>query len=321
MCTKGSSPSLLFWFVFFSFHFLFRFFLFFFLFRFFLFLCLFVLWWCVVVCGLCCCDVVCCRGVVCCWRCVVVVCCGVFGLCCVVVVCCGVSRWKTSVCAFKTSACVRSKRLRVFRHHAHILFSMCAWCRHTRETFWTYTRRRFECTHGGSLSPLFLPFSLSLSLSSLSFSLSLFLSFSLSLFSFLFHLPLSCWRFLQSFALPDRAVQLQLPWVKQAERNVKNDLHVSIAKRLHTIFAHFFEKNALPSMMFAFRSLWPSTMTSCFFASRCCFKHFSRLQALLEMWNQVGLEVSKSAWNSYENQKTWSHCGRSKASKSKHHGR
>ena len=41
----------------------------------------------------------------------------------------------------KTSPCVRSKRPRVFRHHAHMCFNMCAWCR--------YTRGRFESTHGG----------------------------------------------------------------------------------------------------------------------------------------------------------------------------
>ena len=49
-------------------------------------------------------------------------------------------RERPSVCAFKTPACVRSKRPRVYRHHAHMLKSMCAWCR--------YTRRRFECTRG-----------------------------------------------------------------------------------------------------------------------------------------------------------------------------
>ena len=37
--------------------------------------------------------------------------------------------------------CVRSKRPRVYRHHAHMLKHMCAWCRHTRG--------RFECAHGG----------------------------------------------------------------------------------------------------------------------------------------------------------------------------
>ena len=44
----------------------------------------------------------------------------------------------------KTPPCVDSKRPRVCRHHAHMLKSMCACCRHTRG--------RFECTHGGVLS-------------------------------------------------------------------------------------------------------------------------------------------------------------------------
>ena len=38
--------------------------------------------------------------------------------------------------------CVRSKRPRVFRHHAYMFQHMCAWCWHTRG--------RFECTHGGA---------------------------------------------------------------------------------------------------------------------------------------------------------------------------
>ena len=38
------------------------------------------------------------------------------------------------------SPCVHSKRHRVYRHHAHMLKHLCAWCR--------YTRRRFERTHG-----------------------------------------------------------------------------------------------------------------------------------------------------------------------------
>ena len=41
---------------------------------------------------------------------------------------------------FKTSPCVDSKRARVYRHHAHMLKHVCAWC-------W-YTRRRVERTHG-----------------------------------------------------------------------------------------------------------------------------------------------------------------------------
>ena len=53
-----------------------------------------------------------------------------------------------------------------------------------------------------------------------------------------------------------------------------------------------------------------------FFASRTCFQHFSRLQK-----KQCSLTSRKSAWNSYEKEKTWNHCGRSKASKSRHHGK
>ena len=49
-----------------------------------------------------------------------------------------------SVCTFKTSPCVDSKRHRVYRHHAHMLKHMCAWCR--------YTRRRLEPTHGDVLN-------------------------------------------------------------------------------------------------------------------------------------------------------------------------
>ena len=49
-----------------------------------------------------------------------------------------------SVCGFKTSPCVRSKRPRVYRHHAYMFQHMCAWCRHTRG--------RLECTHGDVLN-------------------------------------------------------------------------------------------------------------------------------------------------------------------------
>ena len=44
-----------------------------------------------------------------------------------------------SVCPLKTP-CVRSKRPRVYRHHAHMLTHVCAWC--------PYTRGLFERTHG-----------------------------------------------------------------------------------------------------------------------------------------------------------------------------
>ena len=47
----------------------------------------------------------------------------------------------SSVCPSQKPPCVDSKRPRVYRHHAHMRYHMCAWCR--------YTRGRFECTHGG----------------------------------------------------------------------------------------------------------------------------------------------------------------------------
>ena len=120
---------------------------------------------------------------------------GVWGVCrCV---CVGVCRcvcrcllWcvtlKTSVCAFNTSPCVRSKRPRVYRQHAHMFFS----CGHVAGTHGDVLNAHTEAflnahTEGLSLSSLFPPFSLSLSLS-LSSPFSLFLSSSLSLFSFIF---------------------------------------------------------------------------------------------------------------------------------------
>ena len=50
---------------------------------------------------------------------------------------------KIPVCRFRTLPCVHSKCTRVYRHHAHMLKHMCAWCRHTRG--------RIECTHGGCI--------------------------------------------------------------------------------------------------------------------------------------------------------------------------
>ena len=67
----------------------------------------------------------------------VVVLCGVCGVLCVW---CGV--WR-GLARRKKPPCVDSNRPRVYRHHAHMCYHMCAWCR--------YTRRRFESTHGGFL--------------------------------------------------------------------------------------------------------------------------------------------------------------------------
>ena len=92
---------------------------------------------CVALCG----AVVCCVSVKCCVRVVCVLCVRV-GVCvsvcvwcvcrcvcvCVCVSCvCRCLLWcgtlKTSVCAFNTSPCVRSKCPRVYRQHAHMFFS------------------------------------------------------------------------------------------------------------------------------------------------------------------------------------------------------
>ena len=56
---------------------------------------------------------------------------------CVVVVVCTLKNpvctfQSVPVCTFSTSPCVRSKRLRVYRDHLHMLKPMCAWCRCTR---------------------------------------------------------------------------------------------------------------------------------------------------------------------------------------------
>ena len=77
---------------------------------------------------------------------------GVRGLCGVCVCVCFV--WCVCVCFVwcgvwrdlargKNPPCVDSKRPRVYRHHAHMLKHMCAWCRNTRG--------RFERTHGDVL--------------------------------------------------------------------------------------------------------------------------------------------------------------------------
>ena len=74
-----------------------------------------------------------------CWWCVCVVVCVVVCVLCVCGVVWCVAVWsgtlKTPCVDSKTPPCVDSKRPRVCRQHAHMLFSMCAWCRHTRGRF------------------------------------------------------------------------------------------------------------------------------------------------------------------------------------------
>ena len=120
-----------------------------------------------VVCVCCCC---CCGGVYvvlwCCVFCVVV--CGMVW-CCVVRWCGAAWHAKKKTCRFKTPPCVPAKRPHVF--------NMRASCR--------YTRRRFECTHGGVLDMSTGGGASLLSFSSFLLSLpSLFSSFVLFLFLF-----------------------------------------------------------------------------------------------------------------------------------------
>ena len=71
---------------------------------------------------------------------VLVLVCNVWCVVSVVCVWCGLARGKPSVCRFKTSPCVGSKRLRVYRQNARMLNTCARFCR--------YTQRRFEPTHG-----------------------------------------------------------------------------------------------------------------------------------------------------------------------------
>ena len=141
----------------------------------------------------------------------------VVGVVCVVV--CGVAH-REKVCRFKTPPCVRSKRLRVYQHHAHMCYHMRAWCR--------YTRGRFERTHGGvsnlhtgeggreeeeerrggSSSVLLVK------MARVEFSRASEVHrkkpLDLNHFQFENRSRTTCPRVLQSFAVPDQAVELQL---------------------------------------------------------------------------------------------------------------
>ena len=111
----------------------------------------------------------------------------------------------------KTPPCVHSKRPRVCRHHAHMCFNMWACCR--------YTRERLERTHGDGLNGeegarVVIVSSAYQNLPTMGHQV-------LQRFTkrYLWILPISKFenrsrttrsRFLQSFASPDKAVQLQL---------------------------------------------------------------------------------------------------------------
>ena len=144
-----------------------------------------------------------------CWWCVCRRVCSRVCLCGVVwcgVVWCGACRvvWhaENPVCGLKkTPPCVDSKRPRVCRQHAHMLFNTCARCRHTRG--------RFEWTHGGqgdvivSSVPKFAHVGSSLGPRGQK-------PMHLTHFQLENRSRTTRSRFLKSFALPDEAVQLQL---------------------------------------------------------------------------------------------------------------
>ena len=69
--------------------------------------------------------------------------------CVCVRVACVVWHAENPVCPFDAPPCVHSKRPRVCRQHAHMLFNMCAWCRCTRGRFERAHGNGFGCAHGG----------------------------------------------------------------------------------------------------------------------------------------------------------------------------
>ena len=110
-----------------------------------------------------------------------------------------------------TSPCARSQRPRVCQLHANMCFNMCAWC-------W-YTRRRFERTHGDvfewthgegretssvQLTKICSPKDITCFRGPPKKPLNL------THVKFENRSRTTCLQFLQSFALPDKAVQFQL---------------------------------------------------------------------------------------------------------------
>ena len=118
---------------------------------------------------------------------------------------------KTPCVDSKTPPCVDSKRPRVCRQHAHMLFSMCAWCRHTRG--------RFESTHGGVFESTRVVVASSVYQKNHARRVITWPHrftesnhWMLPMFKFEKRSRTTCSRFLQSFALPNKAVKLQLSW-------------------------------------------------------------------------------------------------------------
>ena len=151
------------------------------------------------------------RDVVCC----VVWCVSLWSWCCWWSWCvfvCVAARWKNvekpvcgfknaSVCPFKTSACVPAPRSHVYRHHARMCYHMRAWCRYTG-TIWMDTREAGG--HRQCCLPEFAHVWLSRASEVHQRNFWIFPIFKLKN-----RLRTTCPQFLQSFALPDKAVQFQ----------------------------------------------------------------------------------------------------------------
>ena len=109
-----------------------------------------------------------------------------------------------SVCTFKMSPCMPAHTRRHVFQHVH------AWCRYTRETFRTCTRRRYLNFHtrgAGGHRRFCLPVGCTTETLG-----------SFPIFKFEKRLRTTCPRFLQSFALTEKAVQLQLSqWTLRRE--------------------------------------------------------------------------------------------------------
>ena len=80
--------------------------------------------------------------------------CGVLLVSCGCVVCVVWHAEKPPCVSSKRLPSVHSTRPRVYRHHVHMCFNMCAWCRYTWRRFERTHGRRFERTHGPHPSPL-----------------------------------------------------------------------------------------------------------------------------------------------------------------------
>ena len=116
---------------------------------------------------------------------------------------CGVcGTLKNPVRRLQTPPCAHSKRPRVCQQHGHMLDNLCACCQRTR--------RRFEWTHGRS-SPVLITKKSARRVLTWS---QRFTKEILGCYHFQFEKRsrTTCSRLLQSFAFPDKIVQLQLSW-------------------------------------------------------------------------------------------------------------